>query len=303
MRTKIIFLLLGIGFAFNSQAKLNIVTTTTDLKSICEEIGGSEASVESISKGTQDPHFIEAKPSYMVKINRADLVVAMGLELEIGWLPSIIQGGRNPKVKPGSIGYLEIGKTLTDNLAPLEVITGNITRADGDVHPYGNPHFNLDPIRMGNAALTIAKKMAELDASNSEKFMMRAKTLQKRLEDKTKIWSERIRKSGVKKIVTYHKTLTYFFNRFQIENPAILEPKPGIPPTSGHIIEVIKLMKDQKIKLILIENYFDPTVSKKIAQEISDLRSVTVAVAVEGADGIKNLDDLYESLVQAIERK
>ena len=293
-----ILLLLAL-FASLAEAKLNIVTTVTDLKAMAEEIGGDAVSVTSIAKGTQDPHFIEAKPSFMVKVSKADLLLAIGLDLEVGWLPVIQQGARNPKVNRGNLGYLEVGPLV----APLEVPTGNITRADGDVHPFGNPHVTLDPIRAGEIAVHIAKRMGQLDSEHAALYDKNARALQTRLVDKTKSWDARVKASGVKSAVTFHKTLTYFLSRFKIDNPAILEPKPGIPPTSGHIIEVIKLIKEKKIFLVLVENYFDPTVTNKIKQEIPSLRARTVGVAVEGEPKILKLDDLYEHLVRAVEGK
>jgi len=291
-------LLIACGSAA-ADAKLNVVTTTVDLRSITQEVGGDLLSVESLGKGTQDPHFIEAKPSFMLKMNKADLVISTGMELEIGWLPSILAGARNPKVNMGERGNLEVGPSVE----PLEVPTGNISRSDGDVHPAGNPHVTLDPIRAGEIAVIIAKRLGELDPTNAEKFERNAKAMQARLVEKTKSWTDRLKKSGVTKIVTYHKTLTYFLDRFKIENPAILEPKPGIPPTSGHIIDVIKIMKDQKIPLVLVENYFDATVTNKMKQEIPSLRAVSIPVAVEGAQGVNKIDDLYETIVKAIEGK
>ncbi len=282
-----------------SHAKLNVVTTTTDLKAIAEEVGGNFVTADSISKGTQDPHFIEAKPSFMVKASRADLIIAIGLDLEVGWLPSIIMGSRNPKINAGQPGYLEVGALVE----PLEVPSGKITRADGDVHPYGNPHIWLDPIRAGEMANHIAKRLGELDAANAAYFVTNAKNLQSRLQTKTTAWQQRIEKTKIKKIVTYHKTLTYFLNRFQLENPAILEPKPGIPPTSGHIIEVIKLIQAQKVPLILVENYFDSSVTNKIKQEVPTVRSASVPVSIDGAPEVKTIDDLYEQLVKTIEGK
>lgn len=280
-------------------AKLNVVTTLTDLRSITEEIGGDLLTVDSVAKGTQDPHYIEAKPSFMVKLGHADLIISIGLDLEVGWLPSIIQGARNPKINPGQSGYLEVGPLVQ----PLEVPTGSITRAEGDVHPFGNPHVTLDPIRAGEIAIHIAKRLGELDPEHAAVFMKNAKAFQLRLQTKDKDWQARVVKSGVKKVITYHKTLTYFLDRFHLENPAILEPKPGIPPTSGHIIDVIQIIKTQKVPLILVENYFDPTVTTKIKQEISTVRSETVPVSVDGGPGIKNMDALYEALVKSVEGK
>lgn len=282
-----------------SWAKLNVLTTTSDLAALAKEVGGDDVSVESIAKGTQDQHFIEAKPSYMVKASKADLVVAIGLELEIGWLPSIVRGARNPKIIPGAPGYFEVGPTV--NL--LDKPTGEISRTMGDVHPDGNPHVALDPIRMGMMGIELAKKMASLDPAHATGYEARAKAFQKRMEDKTKLWKERIKKSGVKEVVTYHKTLTYFLDRFSIKNEVFLEPKPGIPPTATHLIEVVNLIKTRKIPLVLIENFFDLSAGKRIASEVKGVRVESVAVAVGGAPGITKLDDMYEALVKSLETK
>ena len=282
-----------------AQAKLNVVTTIQDLASIAREVGGDNANVDAIAKGTQDPHFIEAKPSFMTKTSRADLVISIGLDLEIGWLPNVVLGARNPKVAPGSSGFLEVGSMVQ----PLELPTGKITRAEGDVHPLGNPHVTLDPIRAGEIAIVIAQRMGQLDSENATTYMTRAKAMQKRLQDKTKVWQARVNKSGVKKAISYHKTLTYFFDRFNIDNPAILEPKPGIPPTAGHTLDVISLIKEQKIPLIMVENYFDPTVTNRIKESVPSIRVTVVPVAVDGAPGINSVDDLIENLIKTVEGK
>lgn len=280
-------------------AKLNVVTTITDLRAVAEEVGGEHIFVESIAKGTQDPHFIEAKPSYMIKLSRADLLVSVGLDLEVGWLSSLMQGARNPKIAKGKKGFLEVGSLVQ----PIEVITGKISRASGDVHPLGNPHVTLDPLRLGQIAVIMSERLGELDPGNASQYQKNAKSLQSRLIKKTEDWQARIEKSGIKRIVSYHKTLSYFFDRFQISNEAILEPKPGIPPTSGHILNVIDLMKNKKISLILVENYFDPTVINKIVNELPNIRTETVAVAVDGSPQVKTIDDLFEKLVASIEGK
>ncbi|MDZ4660265.1 MAG: metal ABC transporter substrate-binding protein [Pseudomonadota bacterium] len=282
--------------AVSALAELNVVTTTTDLRAITNEVGQKFINVNSIAKGTQDPHFIEAKPSYMTKVSKADLLIAIGLDLEVGWLPSLIRGARNPKINQGQKGYLEVGTFVK----PLEIPIGRISRADGDVHPFGNPHVTLDPIRTGEIALKIAERLGELDSANTAEYQKNALALQLRMQKKTKEWQQRIQAAGIKKAVTYHRTLTYFLDRFQIENPVILEPKPGIPPTSAHILKVIDTIKKDQISLILVENYFAPTVTEKIKQTIPSIRSATVPVAVDGAEGIATIDDLYENLVKGI---
>jgi len=292
-------LVLGLaGAAGFARAEINVVTTTSDLRAVTDEVGGGLISVDAIGKGTQDPHFLEAKPSFMVKANRADLLISVGLDLEIGWLPNIVQGARNPRIVRGQKGFLEIGNFIS----PLEIRAGTVTRAEGDVHPFGNPHFWLDPIRIGEVAVIIAQRLGEIDFDHRAQYMQNARALQSRLQEKTKTWQARVARSGVQKAVSYHKTLSYFYDRFQIENPIVLEPKPGIPPTSGHIIEVIQTMKQQKIPLLLIENFFDPSVTERIKQDIPDVRVETIAVSVGGAPGIDRIDDLYETLVTAVEK-
>ncbi len=301
---KIFFLIFGLFVVLSfiggvAEAKLNVVTTIPDLAAVVSEVGGAYVLVQSISKGTQDPHFIEAKPSCMVKVNHADLVVSMGLELEIGWLPPILNGARNPKVMPGTKGYLELGSDID----PIEVAMEKVSRAGGDVHPFGNPHFNLDPLRMGVVAVKIAERLGELDPEHAATYADNAKELKLRMEEKTKKWQVRINKTGIKEVITYHKTLDYFFNRFGIKNSINLEPKPGIPPTAQHILEVIRVARDRKIKLIMVENYFDTSFSEKITREVPGSRVVIIPVEVGGNSFIKTLDDLYENMVMVMEAK
>lgn len=285
--------------ASKAAAKLAVVTTTTDLAAVVRAIGEQDATVESICKGTQDPHYLEAKPSFILKVNRADLVVAIGLDLEIGWLPSILKGARNESVMKGGLGYLEVGP-LVD---VLEIHSEPVTRADGDVHPDGNPHVTLDPIRLGNIALIIAERMGALDPPHRSIFLERATLFQRRLVDKAKLWQKRITESGVTQVVTHHKTLTYFLDRFGLKNPAILEPKPGVPPTSKHTINIIRIVRSQHIPLILVENYFEASVAQRIAKDVPTTQAASVPVAVEGAPGITTPEELFERLVTVVERR
>lgn len=300
MMRKVPALLLALFlFSDRAEAKLNVVATIPDLAGLARAVGGEAVSVESIAKGTQDPHFIEAKPSYMVKVSKADLIVAVGLDLEAGWVALLQQGARNPKVNKGEKGFLEIGPLLD----PLEVAKGKVTRAEGDVHPSGNPHFWLDPIRLGKAAVLLAGRLGEIDPSHKELFAKNAAEFSARMEAKTLEWKTRVEKSGVKKAVTYHPTLSYFFARFGISCPIYLEPKPGIPPTSGHLINVISVMKKEKVQLLMVENFFDESVTKKITGEVPGSRAVAVPVMVGGEEKITSSEELIERLVAAVEGK
>lgn len=291
----LIFLLLNIPFL--AQAKLKVATTTTDLASLVQQVGQDKVEVFSIAKGTQDPHQIDAKPSFMVKLRDTDLMIAQGLELETAWMRPLIQGSRNPKLLSQN-AVLE----LAQDLNPIEISKGNISRSEGDVHPGGNPHFQLDPIRLGQASILIAKRLGELDPSLKDFFLKNAELFQKRMTTKTQEWKGRLQKAGITEVVTYHKTFSYFCDRFGIQCNVQLEPKPGIPPTASHILSVIDQMKKKKINLVLIENLYEDSVKSKLLQEIPSARVVRVPVSVNGAPGISTNEQLIENLVQVFEK-
>jgi zinc/manganese transport system substrate-binding protein len=291
--------LLAVGGSALAATPLKVVATTTDLRALVAEIGGHDVVVESLAKGSQDPHFIDAKPSFMVKVSEANLFVATGLGLEAGWLPPILTGARNPAITSGRPGLFEAGNTID----PIEIPGAGATRADGDVHPEGNPHFTLDPLRMAKAGEALAERLAVLDPAHAPAFRQRAASFKARMEAKTKDWQTRVTASGVKGVVTYHRTLNYFLARFGIEGVATLEPVPGVPPTAKHILEVIETVKTRGITVILVENFFDTAAADRVAQDVPTVRVATVPVAVGAAPGIVTLDDLYEALVRALERK
>ena len=282
-----------------AQAKLTVMATVTDLRSLVQLVGKDNVSVESIAKGTQDPHFIDAKPSYMSKVSHADLVVAIGLGLEDAWLNNVLSGARNPKVKRGATGFLAVGPMLD----PEEIPTGSaVSRSEGDVHPEGNPHVTIDPIRMAKAALLIGEKLSELDPAHKADYAKNAKEVSDRLTSKTAEWKKRIEKTGLKKVVTYHKTLDYFLKRMGIELATVLEPKPGIEPSVGHLSEVVNVMKDKSANTVLIENFFNPDVAHKLKELNPAVKVAVVPVSVDGEPAIKDIFELYETLVTTIEK-
>ncbi len=281
-----------------AEAKLNVITSITDLQNLVAIIGGDHVLVESIARGTQDPHFVDAKPSFMSKVSRADLVVCIGLGLEDAWLNSVLSGARNPKVKIGSPGYLAIGPKLH----PGEIPEGAaLSRREGDVHPEGNPHVTLDPHRMAEAAQFLAERLSALDAPNANQYRTNAKGFSDRMNSRLGEWKKRISKTGVKRVVTYHKTLDYFIESMGLELLTVLEPKPGISPSVNHLSEVMSVMKAKNTNLILIENFFNPDIAKKLRELNPAIQVAVVPVSVEGEAKIKTLDDLYENLVSTIE--
>ncbi len=293
---KILFIL-TLFACLESRAEIKVLATLPDLGFIVQKVGAESVSVDVIARGTQDPHYIEAKPSFMVKASRADLVLSVGLDLESAWLPSILRGARNPAVQPGQTGYLELGPELS----PIEVPIGKLTRADGDVHPLGNPHVLLDPLRAARAAQLIATRLSLLEPGKKLDFERRAAEFAAAIQSRTAAWKTRLAASGIKRVITYHRTFSYFLSQFGIESSGMLEPKPGVPPTSGHIIKIIETIKRDQVPLILVENYFDSAVTRKIQQEAPNVRVAVLPVAVGGDSEVMDSFQLYERIVRAFD--
>jgi zinc/manganese transport system substrate-binding protein len=244
-------------------AALNVVTATEDLAAIAREVGGDKIKVESLSRGYQDPHFVEAKPSFVLKLHSADLLIVVGRELEIGWLPPLITQARNAKIQPGADGYLDASL----NAKILEIPTGQITRAMGDVHPAGNPHYWLDPDNGKRIAKEVQKKLSSMDSANAAYYAQREEDFEKRVSAADKGWMATLAPYKGTKIVTYHRSWPNFADHFGLDVMGYVEPKPGIPPSPSHTLELIKAMKEQNVKIVLVEPYFDLKTPNSIGRE------------------------------------
>src|SRR5216684_3702517 len=243
--------------------KLNVVTATTDMAALAQEVGGDRISVESIAKGYQDPHFVEAKPSFLLKLRQADLLIVVGLQLEIGWLPPLINQCGNARIQVGAPGYLDASQFAEI----LEVPQGTVTRAEGDVHPLGNPHYWLDPDNGRRIARGIANKLADTDPADSAFFQQKFQDFEKRLLAAEQKWDAEMKPYRGRKVVTYHRSLPNFAKHFGVDVIAYVEPRPGIPPTPSHTLELMQLMKRENCKIILVEPYFDLKTPQSIARE------------------------------------
>ena len=288
-----------LGAAAPAGATLSVVTTTEDLASIAREVGGDKIKVESLSRGYQDPHFVEAKPSLMFKLNKADLLIAVGRELEIGWLPPLITQSRNAKIQPGGAGYLDA--SLTARI--LDIPTGQITRAMGDVHPQGNPHYWLDPDNGNRIAKAIERKLAAMDAANAAYYAQREADFERRLTAADKGWQAQMAPYKGLKTVTYHRSWPNFTEHFGLEVMGYVEPRPGIPPSPSHTFDLIKAMKAQNVKIILVEPYFDLKTPNSIARETGAKVLVlppSVGGVPEVTDYVKLFDYDIRLLVDAI---
>ncbi len=283
-----LLLLLAGGFLVPSAAakKLNVVTSTTDLAALAQEVGGDKITVESIAKGYQDPHFVEAKPSFLLKLRNADLLISVGLQLEIGWLPPLITQSGNPRIQPGNTGYLEAAQFAE----VLDIPTGPISRAMGDVHPLGKPHLWLDPNNGRRIAKGIAGKLSEMDPGDQAYFQQRLADFEKRLAEADKRWTAQMAPYRGRMVVTYHNSWPNFAKHFGLDVVGYVEPRPGIPPTPGHTLELIQMMKREHVKVLIMEPYFD----SKTPNSIGASTGAKVLVLTPSVGGEKGIADYFQ---------
>jgi zinc/manganese transport system substrate-binding protein len=247
------------------------------------EIGGDKVTVESLAKGYQDPHFVEAKPSFIFKLHSAGLLVAVGRELEIGWLPPLINQSRNAKIQPGNPGYLDASQTARI----LDIPAGQITRAMGDVHPQGNPHYWLDPANGRRIAQAIQARLAQLSPGDAPYFAQRYADFDRRLAEAEKRWKAAMAPYKGLKVVTYHRSWPNFAEAFGLDVIGYVEPKPGIPPSPAHTLALQHEMKRQNVKLVLVEPYFDLKTPNAIGRDTG----AKVLVMPPSVGGVKEITD------------
>ena len=269
-----------------AQGRLNVVTTTEDLASIAREVGGDRIDVEAIARGYQDPHFVEAKPSFILRLQRADLLVVVGRELEVGWLPPLIQQSRNSKIQVGANGYLDA--SLRARI--LDIPQGQITRAMGDVHPLGNPHYWLDPENGKVIARAIFEKLSQLRPADRAFFEQRLNDFNGRVDAAAKRWLSTMAPYKGLKVATYHRSFTNFADRFGLDVMGYVEPRPGIPPSPQHTLDLINEMKRQNVPLVLVEPYFDLKTPNSIGRETG----AAVLVMPPSVGGVKDVTDYFK---------
>src|ERR1700720_912297 len=260
---------------------LKVVTTLTDLTSLTQEVGGDKVDVEALAKGYQDPHFVDPKPSFLLKLRHADLLILVGLDLEIGWLPPLITQSGNPNIQVAAPGYLDASQFAEI----LEIPQGTVTRAEGDVHPLGNPHYWLDPDNGRRIARGIANKLADMDPADGAFFQQRFQDFEKRLLTAEQKWDAEMKPYRGRKVVTYHRSLPNFAKHFGLDVIGYVEPRPGIPPTPSHTLELIQLTKRENCKIVMVEPYFDLKTPQSIARETG----AQVVVYLPSVGGVKEV--------------
>jgi zinc/manganese transport system substrate-binding protein len=279
-------LLLAAASISEAADKINVITATQDLASLAAEVGGDHITVEAIAKGYQDPHFVEPKPSFLLKLKKADLLAVVGLQLEIGWLPPLITQSGNSKIQVSNAGYIDMSQFCQI----LEIPTTQVTRAMGDVHPLGNPHYWLNPENGRRIAKAFQNKFSEMRPGDAAYFATRYADFDKRLTDAEKRWDAQMAPYHGRKVITYHRSWPSFCERFGMVVVDYVEPKPGIPPTPSHTLELINTMKRENVKLILVEPYFDLRTPNSIAQQTGG----TVVVLLPSVGGEKEVTDYFK---------
>jgi zinc/manganese transport system substrate-binding protein len=270
-------------------AALNVVASTEDVADLTRQVGGDRVKVESIARGYQDPHYVEAKPSFILKLAKADLLVVVGRELEVGWLPPLVQQSRNARIQVGADGYLDA--SLTARI--LEIPTGQITRAMGDVHPLGNPHYWLDPGNGRHAAKAIMDKLSRMAPADAAYFASRYADFDRRLGEAEKRWDALMAPYKGLKVVSYHRSWPNFTDRFGLDVIGYVEPRPGIPPSPGHTLDLIAEMKRQSVKILIVEPYFDLKTPNSIGRE-TGAKVVVMPPSVGGEKDITDYIALFD---------
>ncbi|MDZ4862804.1 MAG: metal ABC transporter substrate-binding protein [Gemmatimonadota bacterium] len=265
--------------------RIHVVATTPDLAALAREIGGDAVEVKALAKPTEDPHFVDAKPSHIVTLNRADVLIEGGAELEIGWLPALLESARNDKIAPGAPGRI----SASQGVRMLEIPT-SFDRAHGDVHALGNPHFLLDPVNAKLVVAQIANHLSQVDPASAELFKANLRAFNTTLDAKFAEWQRRLAPYRGANIVTYHKDFVYFAERFGLEVVENLEPKPGIAPSPAHLAKVISLMRADNAHIILVQ----PFQNRKTAETVARQTDAVVLDVSQQPGAVKDTDTYFQ---------
>jgi len=278
--------------ATDAAAQLKVVTSTTDLHDIAKSVGGNKIAATHIGEGYQDPHFIEAKPSFVLQLRNADVWAFVGLDLEIGWMPLLLQGSRNPKLQPGQPGYVDASRVIP----VLDMARGNVDRSQGDVHPLGNPHYWLDPENGRKIATLFRETFSRLDAKNASVYEANEKVFTQRLDAAERTWQPDLAKIKGQPVVAWHTSWRYFAEYNGMNIVGFMEPKPGVPPSPSHLAGLIQTMKQTGAKVIVMEPFYD----RKTADFVASKTGAKVLVLPPSVGGAKGLDDYIQLMTNDI---
>ena len=292
-----IFSVLSVGFlSLPALAKINVVTTLPSFADIATQVGGDEVSVVTLTRGNQDPHFVDARPDLVLKLNRAELIIHAGLGLEDGWLPPLLVGARNGAIQLGSMGNLNVATLM----ALKDRNFGNMDRSAGDVHPGGNPHFMLDPHNGVVLAIGIADKLGQMEPEKSGFFHKRADDYSKKMLEKIASWEKDSKPAlSGKTVVTYHRSWIYLTEWLGIQTLGHVEPKPGIPPSPGHIIKLVKQMKNTQVKALIMEPFYPRGVNEDVARQ-TGAQLLVLPAEVGGVSEAKTYIEMFDYILKEL---
>ena len=294
MKSKI-FLLAFALLTATAQAKLNVVATLPDFGAIAEEVGGDKVKVTSIARGTEDQHFVDARPSYVRVLNQADVLIEGGAELEVGWLPPLVNGARNSKILSDAPGHV----VLSRSIQLLEVPTSPVDRSMGDVHPFGNPHFSMDPANGKIIAARLAETFSALDPANAEFYRANLQKFNERLDKKLAEWTKLMEPYHGTKVVTYHKSFNYFLERFGLELAGTIEPKPGVEPSPSYVNSLIPKLKSEGVKIVIIEPFRPRKTPEYVAQAVG-AKLLLLPGSVGGNEKAKDYFAVFDYNIQSL---
>ena len=290
MKRLFLIALIVVTWTLPSAAELKVVATLPDLGAVARDIGGDKVTVTVLAKPTEDSHFVDARPSFVVQLRTADVLIDGGAELELGWLPPLLQNARNPKLDPGQPGRVQASQGIRLLGAPT-----TLTRAAGDVHALGNPHFMIDPIIAKAVAQHIAQSFAAVDPANAALYEANYKKFEATINARLQQWGRTLLPFKGQQVAAYHESWVYFAHRFGFKIDIFLEPKPGIPPSPSHLAEVIEKMKAGRVKAILVEPYHN----RKIAEKVAVATGAQVVDMAQFPGALPNTES-YVSLIDAL---
>jgi zinc/manganese transport system substrate-binding protein len=294
---KKIIMLLGLIAVFSltsfSYGQIKVVTTYPYIGDLTQKIGGERIEVFILGKGTEDPHFIVPKPSYIAKLRGADLLIINGAGLEIGFIPILIQQANNPRIQT-SKGFLDLSQQVK-----LIDVPANVSRAEGDIHPEGNPHFSLDPHRIPILARAIEEKLCNLDPTNCRPYEKNLSEFLKHWEEKTREWDHKLSTLKGKGIIQYHQLFNYFLSAYHLSMIGTVEPKPGIPPTARHMEELIETAKIHKVEFILQDVYHEKRSARFVAEK-TGAKDILLPNDVGAVPEAKDVFSLFDEIVRRL---
>lgn len=288
---KILIALATGALALPALAAVNVFACEPEWAALAKELGGEKVSAVSATTAFQDPHHIEARPSLISRMRTADLVICSGSELEVGWLPLLLTQTGNDRVQPGSPGYLE----ASQHVLKLEV-PRVIDRSMGDVHPGGNPHIQTDPRNIAKVAAVVAERLEQIDRANAATYRSRAESFDKRWQEAIRRWEQQAARLKGMPLVEHHKGFSYLIRWLGMREVGTLEPRPGIPPTTSHLAELVELMKRDPAKVIIYSSYDDPRAAEFLSERTS-VPKVMLPFTVGGSDKAKDLFGYFDDLV------